>query len=125
MEKGEISPYPIMRKLAATFGIDEMVKASFVKMEAREAKGESRPVSDDEEGPGATFGRDPAISAIVGMQLSRVCPAFALAFGATLGLAGGAIMAKGTFAQKKKYALPILTLEAIGAWGMTEPNAGS
>jgi alkylation response protein AidB-like acyl-CoA dehydrogenase len=125
MEKGEILPYDIMRKLARTFGLDEMVKASFQKMEAREAKGDTRPVSDDDDGPSGTFGRDPAISAIVGMELSRVCPGFALAFGATLGLAGGAIMAKGTFAQKKKYALPILTMETIGAWGMTEPNAGS
>ncbi len=59
------------------------------------------------------------------MELSRVCPGFCLAFGASLGLAGGAIMAKGTLAQKQKWALPILTCEKIGAWGMTEPGAGS
>ncbi len=126
MEKGELLPYEIMRKLGRTFGMDEMVRGSFKRMEEREARGETKPVKDDDdEAGGGAFGRDPAMSAIVGMELARVCPGFTLAFGATLGLAGGAIMAKGTFAQKKKYALPILTLEKIGAWGMTEPNAGS
>jgi alkylation response protein AidB-like acyl-CoA dehydrogenase len=48
-----------------------------------------------------------------------------MAFGAWLGLAGGAIMAKGTPAQKKRWGLPVLKQEKIGAWGMTEPGAGS
>ncbi|MSP58951.1 MAG: acyl-CoA dehydrogenase [Myxococcales bacterium] len=129
MEKGEILPYDLMRKLGRTFGLDEMARGAFARLEAREARGEaaglkSKEDEEDDGGPGG-FARDPAISAIVGMELSRVCPGFTLAFGATLGLAGGAIMAKGTFAQKKRYALPILTLEKIGAWSMTEPNAGS
>jgi alkylation response protein AidB-like acyl-CoA dehydrogenase len=42
-----------------------------------------------------------------------------------MGLAGGAIMGKGTLEQKKRWGLPILTMEKIGAWGMTEPGAGS
>jgi acyl-CoA dehydrogenase len=125
MERGEILPYEIMRKLARTFQLDEMVRGSFQRMEAKAAKGEIKDKGDDEEETGGGFARDPAMSAIVGMELSRVCPGFTLAFGASLGLAGGAIMAKGTFAQKKKWALPILTMETIGAWGMTEPDAGS
>jgi alkylation response protein AidB-like acyl-CoA dehydrogenase len=125
MEKGEILPYDLMRKLARTFGLDEMVRASFKRMEEKAERGEAAAAKDDDEAGGAAFGRDPAMSAIVGMEMARVCPGFTLAFGATLGLAGGAIMAKGTFAQKKRYALPILTMETIGAWGMTEPNAGS
>jgi alkylation response protein AidB-like acyl-CoA dehydrogenase len=48
-----------------------------------------------------------------------------MAFGASMGLAGGAIMGKGTLEQKRRWALPILTWEKIGAWGMTEPGAGS
>jgi alkylation response protein AidB-like acyl-CoA dehydrogenase len=71
------------------------------------------------------MGGDQAMGAIVAMELSRVCPGFALAFGASLGLAGGAIMAKGTLAQKERWALPILLGEKIGAWSMTEPGAGS
>jgi hypothetical protein len=65
------------------------------------------------------------MGAIVAIELARICPGFTLAFGASLGLAGGAIVAKGTFAQKQKYALPVLTGEKIGAWSMTEPGAGS
>jgi hypothetical protein len=42
-----------------------------------------------------------------------------------MGLAGGAIAGKGTFEQKKRWALPILTWDKVGAWGMTEPGAGS
>ena len=116
MEKGEILPYDIMRNLVRAFGMDEMVRAQFKKLEEAGARGEKR-----ERGGGG----DPGLMAIVSMELSRVCPGFCLAFGASLGLAGGAIMAKGTLAQKQQWALPILTMEKIGAWGMTEPGAGS
>jgi alkylation response protein AidB-like acyl-CoA dehydrogenase len=125
MEKGELLPYEIARKMIKTFGIDEMARASFAKLEKKHAAGaDAAPTEgDDEDGSPAT--RDPALSAVMAMELSRVCPGFGLAFGASIGLAGGAIMAKGSFAQKKKYGLPLLTMEKIGAWGMTEPNAGS
>lgn len=116
MEKGEILPYDIMRKLVSAFGMDEMIRAQFKKLEEAGDK------------PGGNKERnmaDPGLMAVVSMELSRVCPGFCLAFGASLGLAGGAIMAKGTLAQKQKWALPILTMEKIGAWGMTEPGAGS
>src|SRR4030095_11176170 len=79
--------------------------------------------SNKESGKG--FGGDPAMSAIVGMEMSRVCPGFTLAFGASLGLAGGAILAKGPLSQKKRCALPILRVGRSGAGGRTEPNAGS
>jgi alkylation response protein AidB-like acyl-CoA dehydrogenase len=114
MEKGELLPYDTMRKLLKTFGIDELVRGAFARMK-------DKPDGDQGEAAGA----DPAMGNIVAIELSRVCPGFALAFGASLGLAGGAIMAKGTREQKQKYALPILVGEKIGAWGMTEPGAGS
>jgi len=117
MEKGELLPYDTMRKMIKTFGMDEMVKAGFAKLKAR---GDAAPPAGEER-----MGADPAMSAIVGMELSRVCPGFTLAFGASLGLAGGAIMAKGTLAQKERWGVPILTGEKIGAWSMTEPGAGS
>lgn len=118
MEKGEILPYDIQRKLIRTFGIDEMVRAQFKKLEE---SGETNTGASKKE---AATG-DAALMAIVSMELSRVCPGFCLSFGASLGLAGGAIMAKGTLAQKQRFALPILVGDKIGAWGMTEPGAGS
>ena len=116
MEKGEIQPYDIMRNLIRAFGMDEMVRAQFKKLEE---------AGENTGGNKERNMADPGLMAVVSMELSRVCPGFCLAFGASLGLAGGAIMAKGTLAQKQKWALPILTMEKIGAWGMTEPGAGS
>lgn len=110
-EAGE-PPYEVMRDLAKSFGIPDMVRSAF-GTEGKEGK----------EGGGT--GRDPVIGSIMAIELSRVSPGFAMAFGASMGLAGGAIMGKGTPEQKRRWALPILTWEKVGAWGMTEPGAGS
>jgi alkylation response protein AidB-like acyl-CoA dehydrogenase len=107
LEANELLPYELMRDFARSFGLADMVRAGF-----------------EREG-GAKEGRDAALQAITAIEMCRVNPGFYMAFGASLGLAGGAIMAKGTAAQKRRWALPILTLEKIGAWGMTEPGAGS
>jgi alkylation response protein AidB-like acyl-CoA dehydrogenase len=120
LEANEMLPYDLMRTLAKTFGLGELVKGYFKKAEKKRAEGGD----GDGEQVGA-LGGDPAWSAILSMELARVCPGFMLSMGASAGLAGGAIMARGTWEQKKRYALPILTFEKIGAWGMTEPGAGS
>jgi alkylation response protein AidB-like acyl-CoA dehydrogenase len=112
LEAGELSVYPIMRELARTFGIPEMARAAFARM--KEKKGAT------------TDGfSESGMMSILMMELSRVCPGFALAFGASLGLFGGAVMARGTIALKERWALPVFTLEKIGAWALTEPGAGS
>ena len=120
LESGEMSVYPVMRELAGTFGIPDMARASFAKMKERQESGK-------EERPGTGFKGlgDAALMAILMMELSRCCPGFTLAFGATLGLFGGAVMSRGTPEQKLKWALPVFTLEKIGAWALTEPGAGS
>jgi acyl-CoA dehydrogenase len=118
LEAGE-PPYELMREFVKVFGMADLVRAGFAKLEQR-AQAEGGDVKLGGMGSG-----DPALGAAVAVELSRVSPGFGLAFGATMGLAGGAIMAKGTLEQKKRWALPILTLEKIGAWSMTEPGAGS
>jgi alkylation response protein AidB-like acyl-CoA dehydrogenase len=115
MESGALPIYPTMREMAATFGIPDLARALFAKM--REAPSGER--------PGKGGGVDSAMMAILMMELSRCCPGFALAFGASLGLFGGAVMARGTREQKEAWALPVLTMEKIGAWALTEPGAGS
>ena len=107
LEAGE-PPYELMREFARTFGIPDLVRKAF-----------------DKEERASLGAKDPALAAIVSIELSRVSPGFALAFGASAGLAGGAIMGKGTLEQKRRWAMPILTWDKIGAWGMTEPGAGS
>src|SRR5690348_6676314 len=116
MEAGEIDVYPVMRQMAETFGIIDMIKTSFEKMKASGGQ-----EGDRKKG----IASDPALMAILTMELSRVCPGFALAFGASLGLFAGGVLGRGTIKQKLDYALPVLTFEKIGAWGLTEPGAGS
>lgn len=116
MEAGEIDVYPVMKQMAETFGIIDMVKTMFEKMKASDGK-----EGDRKKG----IASDPALMAILTMELSRVCPGFALAFGASLGLFAGGVLGRGTPKQKLDYALPVLSFEKIGAWGLTEPGAGS
>ena len=117
IEEGE-PPYDLMRDFARTFGLPAMVKSAFDKLEKQAAEGST-------DKPERGFGGDPTMATIMAIELSRVCPGFMLAFGASTGLAGAAIMAKGTLEQKKRWALPVLCFDKIGAWGMTEPGAGS
>jgi alkylation response protein AidB-like acyl-CoA dehydrogenase len=111
LERNEVQPYPLIRELATTFGIPDLARARIAKLK--------------EKGEGARVGGDGALMAILFMELSRCCPGFCLAFGATIGLFGGAVMAKGTPEQIETWALPVLTFEKIGCWGLTEPGAGS
>jgi acyl-CoA dehydrogenase len=115
LESGEVLPYPLMRELGATFGITDMVRAQFAKMRER-GDGNKRALGGSSESP---------LMAILMMELSRVSPGFALAFGASLGLCGGAILSRGTPEQKQRFGLPVMTMEKIGAWALTEPGAGS
>jgi alkylation response protein AidB-like acyl-CoA dehydrogenase len=62
---------------------------------------------------------------VLAIEMSRVCAGFALSHGATVGLTAGNIRAKGTDEQKKRWAMPLMKLEKIGAWALTEPQAGS
>ena len=117
LESGAVVPYGLMRELGATFGIPDMVRASFARAREKAAAG------DGEKALRAT-GEGP-LMAILMMELSRVCPGFAMAFGASLGLCGGAIVSRGTAEQRERFALPVLTMEKIGAWALTEPGAGS
>src|SRR6185312_6297060 len=114
MESGELDVYPTMRAMASTFGVPDMVRGAFEKMRAGGGK---------EKRAGSGMGTE--MMAILMMELSRCCPGFAMAFGASLGLFGGAVMARGTMEQKERWALPVLTMERIGAWALTEPGAGS
>jgi len=120
LESEQMLPYEPMRKFIATFGVADMVRASFAKSEARASTQGSDATPD-----GGMMGRDPAMSAITAIEFCRVSPGFSMAFGASLGLCGGAIMRRGTPAQKKRFALPVLIGEKIGAWAITEPGAGS
>ncbi len=58
-------------------------------------------------------------------ELARVDPAVSLSVAAHNGLCSAHIYMFGTEEQKRRYVLPLAKGEQIGAWGLTEPTAGS
>ena len=58
-------------------------------------------------------------------ELARVCPAIALSVAAHNGLCTAHIAMFGNEAQKKQYLPRLVAGEVLGAWGLTEANAGS
>jgi alkylation response protein AidB-like acyl-CoA dehydrogenase len=59
------------------------------------------------------------------IELCRYSPGLVTAMGVSMGLTAAAIMSRGTVAQQERWALPLLTLEKIGSWAITEPGSGS
>ncbi len=43
----------------------------------------------------------------------------------SLGLGASTIMARGTLAQKERWLPPLVTMEKVAAWAITEPDSGS
>ena len=132
LEYNDLPPYDILRKLFKTFGMDELAAANFDKQIAKdEAKGSAadKKESAPTQASDGTVSEDALDAAAMGLipiiEISRHCQGLITSMGVSVGLTGGAIMAKGTLAQKKKYARDLLTLKKVGAWAITEPNSGS
>jgi butyryl-CoA dehydrogenase len=70
------------------------------------------------------LGMDFLTWAAVGEELSRACTTTGAVFGAHM-LAVFPIMTFGTEEQKQKHLIPLAKGEKIGAFGLTEPGAGS
>lgn len=70
-------------------------------------------------------GADTTSFAIVTEELSRVCASTGITYSAHISLGGAPLSLFGTEEQKQKYLAPICTGESFGAFGLTEPNAGS
>lgn len=63
--------------------------------------------------------------AIVMEELSRACATTSVIVAAHVSLCCNPIYEFGTEAQKQKYLIPLAKGEKLGAFGLTEPNAGS
>ncbi|MEU6749592.1 acyl-CoA dehydrogenase family protein [Spirillospora sp. NPDC046719] len=124
LDSGELPPYDLLRSLYKTFGMDEMARSSFQARIAREreAGGDGDAAKKDSDGPG---GGNAAMTMLPVIELCKVAPGMVSAMGVGLGLAAGTIMKRGTPDQKERWALPLLTMEKVGAWAITEPNSGS
>ncbi|MEO3824430.1 acyl-CoA dehydrogenase family protein [Actinomadura sp. B10D3] len=119
LESGELPPYDLLRGLYKTFGMDEMARSSFRARIAKEREGGAAGGEEGGQGGGAAMTMLPII------ELCKVAPGLVSAMGVGLGLAAGTIMKRGTPEQKERWALPLLTMEKVGAWAITEPNSGS
>lgn len=128
LEHGDLPPYDLLRDMFRTFGIDAMQRDSFARRverekaaaEARE-RGEEPPARGGSDGGG--LGGAMTMAPVI--ELCRCSPGMVTAMGVSVGLTAAAIMAKGTIAQKERWALDLLTLDKVGAWAITEPNSGS
>jgi alkylation response protein AidB-like acyl-CoA dehydrogenase len=130
IELGGEPPYDVLRKLVATFGLRDMAEARFAgqiaKEKARATQGDAPPAGEPRKrGPSPEAGNEAALRMIPVIELCRYSPGMVTALGVSMGLTANAIMTRGTIAQKERWALPLLTLEKIGAWAITEPSSGS
>jgi len=122
LEAGELEPWALMREFQRTFGLDQMAASGVKKRIGRLREGDTTPREDLIDSAG---GGDALMSFIVIKELSRASPGFAMGWGVSVGLAGGAIISKGTAEQLERWALPVVSLEKVASWCLTEPGAGS
>ena len=120
LEHGDTPPYDILRKMVATFGLADLARARFAADLARDPATRAR-----ERKPSPQAGDELAMQLIPIIELCRYSPGMVTALGVSMGLTARAILSRGTRAQKERWALPLLTLETIGAWAITEPGSGS
>ncbi|TAM89312.1 MAG: acyl-CoA dehydrogenase [Candidimonas sp.] len=71
------------------------------------------------------FGMSMSEEAAVLFEIGQAAPAFRSAFATTVGIASQGIVLDGTPEQKQRYLPRLATGEIIGAFALTEPDAGS
>lgn len=121
LEHGDLPPYDVIRRFYAAFGLAEMAGDAFDRSIARAESGTEAGADADD----ASSAMDPAMSMIVSSEFCRVSMGIPAAIGVSVGLAGGTINSRGTPEQRKRWARDILTFDKVGAWAITEPDAGS
>ena len=71
------------------------------------------------------LGGDVLMQTLAIEEMSRICPALAMSYGAHSNLCANNIHKNASDELKEKYLPPLVRGEKIGALGLTEPNAGS
>ncbi|MGV0814845.1 acyl-CoA dehydrogenase family protein [Mycolicibacterium boenickei] len=123
LESGDMEPYPIVRKLFATFGIDALAKESLDKRLEKLRSGDDKPSG----ARGGMFGGSgsPGMGFVLISELCRVSMGLVTGLGVSLGLTVSTIQSRGTLAQQERWLPGLVTYEKIGAWAITEPDSGS
>ncbi|MFI5501713.1 acyl-CoA dehydrogenase family protein [Nocardia asteroides] len=119
LESGALPPFDIIRKLYATFGLDEMAREGLAKAIAREEAGTTG------SGKSGGFSGAGSMGVILNSELAGVSLGLVASMGVSLGLTAATIRSRGTLAQKKRWLPELVTMEKVGAWAITEPDSGS
>lgn len=112
--EAEVAPSAVERDRSGEFPLEV-----FNKLADLEIMG--LPFPEEYGGAGA----DTISFAIVVEELSRGCGSTGITYSAHISLGGAPINLFGTHEQKLKYLVPIAEGKSLGAFGLTEPNAGS
>lgn len=120
LESGEMTPYPVIRKLFSQFGLDAMAAEAVKNMLDRE-----RSPQESKGGGLGGVAEQASMAAIMISELAGVSLGTVAALGVSLGLGAATIMARGTLAQKERWLPPLVTMEKVAAWAITEPDSGS
>ncbi|MGV9414573.1 acyl-CoA dehydrogenase family protein [Nocardia sp. NPDC003693] len=118
LESGALPPFDIIRKLYATFGLDEMAREGLEKALAREEAGTTGK-------GGSGFSGSGSMGVILNSELAGISLGLVASMGVSLGLTVGTIRSRGTLAQKKRWLPELVTMAKVGAWAITEPDSGS
>lgn len=130
LETGELPPYDVIRALWSSFGIDAMAADAIGKALARERRkvegstAQPREKSDGETSGGGLDGAE-SMAAVLISELAGVSLGTVASIGVSLGLTAATIWSKGSLEQKERWLPKLATFEHVGAWAITEPDAGS
>ncbi|MDT5360950.1 MAG: hypothetical protein QOC69_2712 [Mycobacterium sp.] len=125
LEDGDMPPYPIIRKLFTTFGIDVMAKESLAKRLAKVRDGGSSSAKASSGGMLGGGSDQAGMGFVVVSELCRVSMGVVTGMGVSLGLTVPTIASRGTLAQQERWLPELVTYEKVGAWAITEPDSGS
>jgi len=121
IEDGRIPVFEPLRRMMETLGLRSQVESLDT---GRSPVGPAREKRQpDPSNP--MEGLEVVAGNLLVKEMARVSPGLAMSFGVSTGLAGGTILARGTGEQRREFGLPLLKLDKIGAWCLTEPGAGS
>lgn len=120
LEHNGLPPYEISRKFYQAFGLDEAAGEKF-DWQLRRDEAAAAGAAFDEPEPEAPIGGGP----IANIELAKVGLGIPTAIGISAGMVGGTINALGTPEQRRRWGRDVMTLAKIGAWAITEPDAGS
>jgi alkylation response protein AidB-like acyl-CoA dehydrogenase len=124
LETGELSPYPIARKLFSEFGLDVLAGEAVKTMLDKERTKQETETETRSSGLGG-LGAQASMAAVLVSELAGVSLGLLSTIGVSLGLGAATIMSRGTLAQKERWLPELMTLEKIAAWAITEPDSGS